>query len=201
MLDLVSERRATIGAPTAHNVSARHLRPCLRVYKSSAASLPSPTIFPVPFTFHHHTPLSAMSVNIVLPDLPNWVQQRINTLYGAKTTEEFDDAFDAFIAKEVTIKVNGKLISRDEYKKMVQGEISTDVGAQVTFNGIVSVPSESKDLRAIGVSRFLLSQLLVAGRRLTVVCRLAPSVRSLTPWCSAGSSSLARASRAQSAPR
>ncbi|KAM5537312.1 hypothetical protein V8D89_009042 [Ganoderma adspersum] len=91
-----------------------------------------------------------MSVNIVLPDLPNWVQQRINTLYGAKTTEEFDDAFDAFIAKEVSIKVNGKSISRDDYKKMVQGEISTDVGAQVTFNGIVSVPSESKDLRAIG---------------------------------------------------
>ena len=101
-----------------------------------------------------------MSVNIVLPDLPNWVQQRINTLYGAKTTEEFDDAFDAFIAKEVTIKVNGKSISRDEYKKMVQGEISTDVGAQVTFNGIVSVPSESKDLRAIGVSRIPLSPAL-----------------------------------------
>ncbi|PIL26224.1 hypothetical protein GSI_11979 [Ganoderma sinense ZZ0214-1] len=91
-----------------------------------------------------------MSVNIVLPNLPNWVQQRINTLYGAKTAEEFDDAFDAFIAQEVTIKVNGKPISRDAYKKMIRGEITGDVGAQVTFNGVVSVPSEDKDLRAIG---------------------------------------------------
>ena len=49
--------------------------------------------------------------------------------------------------------MNGKSISRDAYKKMVQGEITDDVGAQVTFNGVVSVPSEDKDLRAIGVSR------------------------------------------------
>ncbi|KAI1795406.1 hypothetical protein LXA43DRAFT_41125 [Ganoderma leucocontextum] len=91
-----------------------------------------------------------MPTDIVLPNLPNWVQQRVNTLYGAKTTEEFDDAFDAFIAQDVTIKVNGKPISRDEYKTMVQGEITGDVGAQVTFNGVVSVPSEDKDLRAIG---------------------------------------------------
>ena len=92
-----------------------------------------------------------MPTDIVLPNLPNWFQQHINTLYSAKTAQEFDDAFDAFIAQEVSIKVNGKATSRDEYKQMVQGQITGDVGAQVTFNGVVSVPSEDKDLRAIGV--------------------------------------------------
>ncbi|EJF60234.1 hypothetical protein DICSQDRAFT_19491, partial [Dichomitus squalens LYAD-421 SS1] len=67
-----------------------------------------------------------------------WVEQRIKAVYTAKTTEDFDSAFDAFVAKDVTVKVNGKSMSRDEYKKMVQGEITGDAGAQVTFNGIVS---------------------------------------------------------------
>ncbi len=141
-----------------------------------------------------------MSVNIVLPNLPNWVQQRVNTLYGAKTTEEFDAAFDAFIAKDVTIKVNGKSVSRDDYKTMVQGEITGDVGAQVTFNGVVSVPSEDKDLRAIGVS-CIKSALPCQTECLPLLCRPGPSARSSALWCLASSSSLARASRAQSARR
>ncbi|TBU24858.1 hypothetical protein BD311DRAFT_780700 [Dichomitus squalens] len=91
-----------------------------------------------------------MSAQIVLPNLQDWVEQRIKAVYTAKTTEDFDSAFDAFVAKDVTVKVNGKSMSRDEYKKMVQGEITGDAGAQVTFNGIVSVPSQDKDLRAIG---------------------------------------------------
>ncbi|TFK80789.1 hypothetical protein K466DRAFT_503282 [Polyporus arcularius HHB13444] len=91
-----------------------------------------------------------MSSNIVLPDLPNWVEQRITALYSAKTADAFSSAFDAFISQDASIKVNGKPTSRDEYKQMIQGEITGDVGAQVTFNGIASVPSEDKDLRAIG---------------------------------------------------
>ncbi|KAI0705970.1 hypothetical protein C8T65DRAFT_577417 [Cerioporus squamosus] len=91
-----------------------------------------------------------MSSNIVLPDLPNWVQQRVTALYSAKTAEDFSAAFDAFISQNVSIKVNGKPTSRAQYKQMIQGEITEDVGAQVSFNGIVSVPSDDKDLRAIG---------------------------------------------------
>ena len=92
-----------------------------------------------------------MSVQIVLPNLQDWVEERVKAIYTAKNAEDFDGAFDAFVAKDVTIKVNGKSMSRDAYKKMVQGQITADVGADVTFNGIVSVPSEDKDLRAIGV--------------------------------------------------
>ncbi|RPD76785.1 hypothetical protein L226DRAFT_521524 [Lentinus tigrinus ALCF2SS1-7] len=91
-----------------------------------------------------------MSSNIVLPNLPNWVQQHITTLYSAKTPEAFSSAFDAFISQDVSIKVNGKPMSRAQYKQMVQGEITGDVGAEVTFNGVVSVPADDKDLRAIG---------------------------------------------------
>ena len=92
-----------------------------------------------------------MSVQIVLPNLQDWVEERVKAIYTAKNAEDFDGAFDAFVAKDVTIKVNGKSMSRDAYKKMVQGQIAVDEGAEVTFNGIVSVPSEDKDLRAIGV--------------------------------------------------
>ena len=104
-----------------------------------------------------HTQRATMSANIVLPDLPHWVQQRVTALYSAKTAEAFDSAFDAFIAKDVSIKVNGKDISRAQYKQMVQGEITGDVGAQVSFNGVVSVPADDKDLRAIGVSSCIVS--------------------------------------------
>ena len=104
-----------------------------------------------------HTQRVTMSANIVLPDLPHWVQQRVTALYSAKTAEAFDSAFDAFIAQDVSIKVNGKHTSRAQYKQMVQGEITGDVGAQVSFNGVVSVPADDKDLRAIGVSSCIVS--------------------------------------------
>ncbi|KAI0702773.1 hypothetical protein C8Q76DRAFT_802360 [Earliella scabrosa] len=91
-----------------------------------------------------------MSSNIVLPDLSTWAQRHITAVYSATTAEEFNSAFDAFVSEDVKITVNGKSMSREEYKQMVQGEITADVGAEVSFNGVVAVPSEDKDLRAIG---------------------------------------------------
>ncbi len=98
---------------------------------------------------------AAMSSNIVLPDLPHYVQQRITALYGAKTTEAFDDAFDAFVSEHATIRVNGTEMSRADYKALLQGQTATDtsegIAGIVTVGSIVSVPSKSKDLNAIGV--------------------------------------------------
>ncbi|OJT11104.1 hypothetical protein TRAPUB_12388 [Trametes pubescens] len=95
-----------------------------------------------------------MSSNIVLPDLPHYVQQRITALYGAKTTEAFDDAFDAFVSEHATIRVNGTEMSRADYKALLQGQTATDtsegIAGIVTVGSIVSVPSKSKDLNAIG---------------------------------------------------
>ncbi|KAI9061897.1 hypothetical protein FKP32DRAFT_1575034 [Trametes sanguinea] len=83
-----------------------------------------------------------MSTAIVLPQLPDWVQQHVKALYAAKTPEAFGQAFDSFISEKATIRFNGKDVSRDEYKKMIQGEITGDVGSEVTFNDTVSVPAE-----------------------------------------------------------
>ncbi|KAI0705977.1 hypothetical protein C8T65DRAFT_577422 [Cerioporus squamosus] len=89
-----------------------------------------------------------MSQPIILL-LPDWVQQHITTLYSAKTADDFDTAFDAFISHKVSIKVNGKPMSRDQYKKLIKGEITNDVSADVAFNGVVSVPDVTKDHPAV----------------------------------------------------
>ena len=104
-------------------------------------------------TSHNHRHLTTMTSNIVLPPLPKFVQQRITALYSAKTPADFDDAFDAFVAEDARITLNGKHVSRNTYKKMIKGEISNDAGAEVTFQGVVSVDADAdKDLNAIGVS-------------------------------------------------
>ncbi|KAJ7619584.1 hypothetical protein FB45DRAFT_931155 [Roridomyces roridus] len=65
-----------------------------------------------------------MSVNLVLPTLKNWAQM---------------PAFDNFLSTHATVTVNGKHISRDEYKKQLQGEGFLEAGASVTFNGAAGV--------------------------------------------------------------
>ena len=120
--------------------------------------LPSPAL--ANHRLFHSTPhrrLNTMSVNIVLPDLPNFVQGRITALYTAKTPTDFDSAFDAFVAHNARITLNGKHITRADYKKTIMGEIANDVSANVQFQGVVSVPADDtgKDLDAIGVSQVL----------------------------------------------
>ncbi|EIW56866.1 uncharacterized protein TRAVEDRAFT_127754 [Trametes versicolor FP-101664 SS1] len=95
-----------------------------------------------------------MSSAIVLPDLPHYVQQRVSAIYGAKTAEAFDSAFDAFVSQHATIRVNGAEMSRADYKALLQGQTAADtsegIAGIVTVNNVVSVPSKSKDLNAIG---------------------------------------------------
>ena len=88
----------------------------------------------------------------VLLTLDSWVQQHITTVYSAKTADDFNTAFDAFISQNVVIKVNGKPMSRDQYKKLVMGEITGDFSADISFNGIVSVPDVTKDRPLVVVS-------------------------------------------------
>ncbi|KAH9886930.1 hypothetical protein C8Q73DRAFT_812762 [Cubamyces lactineus] len=80
-----------------------------------------------------------MSTAIVLPQLPQWFEGRVQAIYKAKTVEEFDEAFDLFVSEHATIRVNGHNIDRDQYKQMIQGEIKSDVSADVTFQGIVTI--------------------------------------------------------------
>ena len=77
--------------------------------------------------------------------LPDWVQQHHTTLYAAKTDDDFNRAFDAFVATNARITLNGKAISRDEYKKTIRGETQSETSATVTFNDVVSVPDPKSD--------------------------------------------------------
>ena len=92
-----------------------------------------------------------MSEPLILA-LPNWVEQRITDIYKAKNADDFSTAFDAFVSHHVHIKVNGKPMSRDQYKKLVMGEITGDFSADISFNGIVSVPDVTKDRPLVVVS-------------------------------------------------
>ena len=83
----------------------------------------------------------------VLLTLDSWVQQHVTTVYSAKTADDFDTAFDAFISQNVIIKVNGKPMSREQYKTLIMGEIKNDDGADISFNGIVTVLDNTESFR------------------------------------------------------
>jgi hypothetical protein len=88
-----------------------------------------------------------MSVNIVLPPLRSWAEQHLSSIIKATTQTAFDSAFEAFLSKHATITVNGKNVSRDEYKKQLRGEGFDEAGAIVQFGGAVEVPSENNSIQ------------------------------------------------------
>ncbi|KAJ7619602.1 hypothetical protein FB45DRAFT_840096 [Roridomyces roridus] len=92
-----------------------------------------------------------MSVNLVLPTLKNWAQLRLSAIIKATTPSAFDTAFDNFLSTHATLTVNGKHISRDEYKKQLQGEGFREAGASVTFNGAVEIPNDKSNTFQAGV--------------------------------------------------
>ncbi|KAI0776623.1 hypothetical protein BD413DRAFT_468435 [Trametes elegans] len=83
-----------------------------------------------------------MSVAIALPPLDKWVQDHIGALYSAKDEQAFDAEFERVFSQHVSVRVNGKHLSRAEYKKLLLGEIKGDSGADVQFNSVIAVPAE-----------------------------------------------------------
>ena len=65
-----------------------------------------------------------MTANIVLPPLDTWAKQHLTSLITAKSAQDFDEAFDNFIGKNVKVTFNGSPLSRDQYKKQLQGEVN-----------------------------------------------------------------------------
>ncbi|KAJ7079639.1 hypothetical protein B0H15DRAFT_501276 [Mycena belliarum] len=92
-----------------------------------------------------------MTANIVLPPLKTWAEQHLSSIIKATTQTAFDAAFDAFLSKHATVTVNGKHLSRDAYKKQLQGEGFDEAGAIVTFSGAVEVPTDQKNPIQAGV--------------------------------------------------
>lgn len=60
-----------------------------------------------------------MSANIVLPPLSNWAAARLTGILESKTQDDFDTAFDATFTVDCNIIVNGKPVSRDEFKNQL----------------------------------------------------------------------------------
>jgi len=87
-------------------------------------------------------PFYIMSTAIVLPNLTNWAQQHLTTLLQATSQDDFNAAFDAFIAQDVAITVNGQTLTRDQYKQQISGEKFAEAGATVNFVGTVEVPTD-----------------------------------------------------------
>jgi len=83
-----------------------------------------------------------MSSAIVILPLKSWAQSHISAILQATTKSAFDSAFDAFLAKDVKVTLNGKAISRDAYKVELSREKFDEEGAQVTFGGVVQVPKD-----------------------------------------------------------
>ncbi|KAI0338586.1 hypothetical protein BDW22DRAFT_1337653 [Trametopsis cervina] len=86
-----------------------------------------------------------MTSNIVLPSLSSWAQSHITALFQATTPEDFDSAFDAFLAAHVeSITVNGETLTKEQYKQRLQRAKAFEQGAEVTFLGTVEAKSEKE---------------------------------------------------------
>ncbi|KDQ62740.1 hypothetical protein JAAARDRAFT_30645 [Jaapia argillacea MUCL 33604] len=106
-----------------------------------------------------------MTSAIVLPNLTQWTESRITAILKATSTTDFDQAFDAFIAPDAQITVNGAPLTRDQYKQQLAGEGLLEALASVTFNGAVEVPTDGQLAGTVGVFYVatIVSKLLIDG--------------------------------------
>jgi len=84
-------------------------------------------------------------MSIVLPTLTAWAEGHLSSILEATTSTEFDDAFDAFLSKHVSITVNGQQLSRDQYKQQLLGESAVNKqSTSIKFDGAVEVPTDQE---------------------------------------------------------
>ncbi|KAI9570569.1 hypothetical protein HD554DRAFT_2083105 [Boletus coccyginus] len=108
-----------------------------------------------------------MSVNIVLPSLSAWAASRLSGILQSKDQAHFNTAFDATFAARCDITVNGKPVTREEYKAQlleqsaadpeetgtivnIEGQTEVQVGNQGQISGVVGL-----FYTALSDSRFL----------------------------------------------
>jgi len=95
-------------------------------------------------------------VNIVLPTLSAWAASHLTHVLESKTQNDFDTAFEATFAANCNFTVNGKSVSRDEYKGQlreqsaagfeesgtvvnIEGQTEVEVGNQGQLSGLVGI--------------------------------------------------------------
>ena len=99
-----------------------------------------------------------MSTAIVLPPLNTWAKQHLTSLITATTQADFDSAFDNFIAKDVkSITFNGTSLTRDQYKKQLQGERFLERSATVNVLNEIQAPKLNAQLSQVFSTRFRFS--------------------------------------------
>lgn len=81
-----------------------------------------------------------MANNTVPVSLVSWIQDRVTALYRATNSAAFDAAFDNLLHHDVQIYVNGVRLTRDDYKRRIQGQRPVAHSATVAFSNCVHVP-------------------------------------------------------------
>lgn len=84
-----------------------------------------------------------MASSTVPISLISWIQDRITALYRATSSTAFDAAFDALLHDDAQIHVNGLRLTRDEYKRRLQGQRPVAHSATVAFSNAVHVPGKT----------------------------------------------------------
>ncbi|KAJ7474989.1 hypothetical protein FB451DRAFT_1247199 [Mycena latifolia] len=102
-----------------------------------------------------------MPAHIDLPPLKNWAEDHLSTIIKAKTQAVVDEAFDTFLAKDATLTVNGKRVSRDEYKNQLRGLL--EQSATVKFSDAVEVPADQSRPSQAGSVGLFYTAVIVEG--------------------------------------
>ncbi|KAI0094217.1 hypothetical protein BDY19DRAFT_988086 [Irpex rosettiformis] len=88
-----------------------------------------------------------MSSNVAHPSLSAWARQRITELFQATNPDQFETAFNKFMSDNVaSIVVNGKNLSRDQWKHQLQDMRVMEQSATVKFLGSVETVNISEEL-------------------------------------------------------
>ena len=70
--------------------------------------------------------------------LSAWARQSITAVFQATSPDKFDTAFDSFISNDAkSIVVNGKNMSRDQWKHTLKEMRANEKSAEVKFLGTV----------------------------------------------------------------
>lgn len=107
--------------------------------------------------------------NIVLPPLDTWAKQHLTALITAKTGQDFDQAFDNFIAKNVKVTFNGAPLTRDQYKQQLQGERLLEADATINIENVVIAPqlnTQATQVRFRNINYKSLSSILILMRKI-----------------------------------
>ncbi|EMD41322.1 hypothetical protein CERSUDRAFT_89890 [Gelatoporia subvermispora B] len=88
----------------------------------------------------------------VLVKLIPYAELHIQNIFSATSQADFDEAFDAFISQNASITVNGKQLTRHEYKQRLQSENPFLQSSIVTFSNAVAVPQPDDEITgAVGL--------------------------------------------------